>query len=149
MIPPEQVSLWNKIQQFPLDDEMAVVGFSGKLATEQGWTPAFTKRAIEEYRRFLLLCCISANGAAPSKAVDEVWHLHLTYTQSYWNELCPNVLGRDLHHYPSAGGEAEDARHRNWYADTLELYRATFDVAPPADIWPAPAPAVRLPELPG
>jgi len=82
--------------------------------------------------------------------VDEVWHQHLTYTRSYWVDLCQGVLGRELHHFPSAGGPEEDVKHREWYKATLRLYTATFDAEPPADIWPAQAPAtvVPTPELP-
>jgi hypothetical protein len=123
---PEYLELWTKIQQFAIDDETSTVRFSDKLASEQGWQPAFTARAIEEYKKFILLCCISPTGAAPSKIVDEVWHLHLTYTQSYWTDFCKNTLGKDIHHFPSGGGKSEDDRHREWYAATLDLYRETF-----------------------
>jgi len=148
MIPNEQLSLWSRIQQFKLDDETAARPFSDKLTSEQNWTPAFTKRAIAEYRRFLFLCCISPNGAAPSQPVDEVWHLHLTYTKSYWVDLCQGALGRELHHFPSAGGQQEDAKHRQWYSDTLALYRSTFDEEPPADIWPSVVSKVDAPDIP-
>lgn len=141
MIPPEHSLLWDKILNFQLDDAMAVRPFSAKLADEQQWSPAFAQAAIEEYRRFLFLCCILEKGAAPSAVVDEVWHLHLTYTRSYWVELCRETLGRDIHHYPSAGGGVEDEKHRNWYAETMRAYREVFGSEPPTDIWPAPGPA--------
>jgi len=115
---------------------------------EQNWTPDFTKRAIAEYRRFLFLCCISPGGAAPSQPVDEVWHQHLTYTRSYWVDLCQGVLGRELHHFPSAGGPAEDAKHRQWYSDTLAFYRDIFDGEPPEDLWPSAMKTKPLPDLP-
>lgn len=148
MIPNEYLSLWTRIQQFPLNDETAVRPFSEKLMSEQNWTPAFTKRAIAEYRRFLFLCCISPGGAAPSQPVDLVWHLHLTYTKSYWVDLCQGVLGRELHHFPSAGGPKEDAKHRQWYSDTLSLYRNVFDEEPPADIWPSVISKAIVPDIP-
>jgi hypothetical protein len=37
---------------------------------------------------------ISTHIVTPSEQVDQVWHLHLTYTRSYWDEFCPNVLGQ-------------------------------------------------------
>jgi len=137
MVQQQYLPLWNKIESYPLDEGTAAVPFSAKLAASENWSIPFTQRAIEEYRKFLLLCCISEKGAAPSKTVDEVWHLHLTYTQSYWFGLCRDTLGRDIHHYPSAGGDEEDDKHRGWYSETLELYRAVFAMEPPADIWPA------------
>jgi len=135
---PEYLELWTKIQQFSIDDDTATVRFSDKLASEQGWQAAFTAKTIEEYKKFILLCCISPTGAAPSKIVDEVWHLHLTYTQSYWTDFCKDTLGKEIHHFPSGGGKAEDDKHREWYAATLDLYRETFDKQPPPDIWPDP-----------
>ena len=141
MVPQEHQLLWNKIQSFSLDDGTAEVPFSVKLAGLQSWSPIFTRAAIEEYKKFLLLCCISENGASPSWTVDEIWHLHLTYTQSYWNDLCRNVLGKDLHHHPSTGGTEEDHRHLEWYKETLELYRTVFGYDARSDIWPAPAKA--------
>ena len=134
----EHRSLWSAIQQFPLDDPDAAINFSRKLAAEQKWSPAFTQKAIDEYRKFIFLCCIAPKGASPSKTVDEVWHLHLTYSQSYWIKLCKETLGKDIHHHPSGGGEEEDHRHVQWYADTLQLYETVFESPPPADIWPPP-----------
>lgn len=149
MIKNEYQTLWNKIQNFTFDDENAVTTFSGKLAVSQNWSPEFTQRVIEEYRRFMLLCCVSENGAAPSKLVDEVWHLHLTYTRSYWTDFCRNTLGKDIHHHPSAGGMQEDHRHLEWYKETRELYQSIFEASPPPDIWPLVRKAVPVPAEPG
>jgi len=132
----EHQNLWNNIQQFVLDEPNATITFSKKLAGQQKWSVAYTERVIAEYRKFIFLCCISPKGASPSKPVDEAWHLHLTYTQSYWNEFCKKTLGRDLHHYPSNGGSQEDHKHTTWYDDTLKLYESVFGVQAPADIWP-------------
>jgi uncharacterized protein (TIGR04222 family) len=135
---PEHKELWNNIQQFVFDEPNATITFSKKLAGQQKWSPSYTEGVIEEYRKFIFLCCISPKGAAPSKAVDEAWHLHLTYTQSYWNAFCKNTLGKDIHHYPSSGGEQENHRHTNWYNETLNLYVSVFGAPPPAGIWPQP-----------
>jgi uncharacterized membrane protein YgcG len=135
---PEHNALWEKIRGFSFDDPKAAIRFSNKLATQQKWSGAYTQRVIEEYRRFIFLCCISPNGASPSKAVDEAWHLHLTYTQSYWIAFCKNTLGKDIHHHPSAGGAQENHKHEQWYAETLALYEEVFGTRPPADVWPAP-----------
>ena len=132
----QNLALWQKIQAFSFDDPAAVTPFSAKLAATENWSASFTKKAIEEYRKFILLCCISPSGAAPSQVVDEVWHLHLTYTQSYWTDFCKNTLGKDIHHFPSTGGDQQDDKHRAWYSETLQLYRQVFETDPPTDIWP-------------
>lgn len=130
-------SLWNRIWQFSLDAPGADFPFSKKLAKEENWTLEFTKKAIEEYKKFVYLCCILPKGASPSEIVDKVWHMHLIYTQNYWEEFCPNILQRKLHHHPSKGGSTEKEKHQNWFADTLENYREIFQQEAPAEIWNA------------
>ncbi len=129
--------LWQRIQAHDFDEPGAEMPFSVKLSLEQNWSNFFTVRAIEEYRRFIYLCCINTNGASPSKVVDEVWHMHLTYTIDYWQRFCKITLERDVHHYPSAGGDTQKAKFDKLYDDTLELYEAVFGEQPPGDIWPA------------
>ncbi|MFM7057214.1 MAG: glycine-rich domain-containing protein [Planctomycetota bacterium] len=70
--------------------------------------------------------------------MDQAWHLHLTYTRSYWERFCHPILGRPLHHEPTAGGAAEGHKFEDWYAKTLDSYQRLFNEIPPADIWPAP-----------
>lgn len=139
---------WTDIEQFAIDDPGSVVKFSDKLQHQQGWTPAFTQRVITEYKKFLFLCVVVPGGASPSAIIDEAWHLHLTYTVNYWNELCAKVLGKPLHHHPSRGGPAEKQRHVNWYRQTFENYKAYFGDDPPAEIWPPPAPEEKSADLP-
>lgn len=133
-------TLWERIRFFCVDDPSAPFKFSDKLAREQRWTPAFTSRAVQEYKRFIFLCCVSPTGASPSPVVDQVWHLHLTYTENYWKRFCAETLEREIHHHPSRGGAAEKEKHQRWYADTLRLYRETFEEDPPTDIWPPAEP---------
>jgi len=128
-------SLWERLQKFSLDNANATFPFSKKLAKEESWTFDFTQRAIEEYKKFVYLCCISPNGASPSEIVDKVWHMHLIYTQNYWEEFCPNILKQNLHHHPSNGGFEEKDKHENWFTETLENYKKVFSKEPPEDIW--------------
>lgn len=136
MISPIHQQLFNRIISFSIDESSASFPFSQKLAQQQGWSATYTERVITEYRRFIFLCCISPNGASPSEDVDQVWHLHLTYTENYWKKFCADTLGRDIHHHPSRGGSQEKHKHQQWYADTLHLYEQVFSEKPPADIWP-------------
>ncbi|GAB2827763.1 TIGR04222 domain-containing membrane protein [Ferruginibacter profundus] len=131
-----QQELWEKIRNFQLDDPASAFPFSRKLAHQNNWTTTFTNRAIEEYKKFIFLCCISPTGASPSAIVDEVWHLHLTYTDNYWNRFCKNTLSKEIHHHPSKGGTGEKEKHENWYVATLLLYEQQFNSKPPQDIWP-------------
>ncbi|BAV04067.1 hypothetical protein SAMN05421788_104196 [Filimonas lacunae] len=130
-----QIALWNRIQAFQLDDAEAAFTFSHRLAAENGWSRPYTLRVIEEYKRFLFLCCTSKTPVTPSDAVDQAWHLHLVYTRSYWNELCGQVLQRELHHGPTKGGKAEAEKFDGMYTLLKELYKEAFSEEPPGDIW--------------
>jgi uncharacterized protein (TIGR04222 family) len=132
-----QRSLWERIATFAIDDAEASFPFSARLARENAWSRAFAGRVVEEYRRFVFLACAAGHPVSPSDAVDQAWHLHLLYTESYWDELCGDVLGRPLHHGPTRGGAREALKFEDWYERTLESYRRLFDAEPPGDVWPA------------
>lgn len=127
--------LWKRLQCFSLDSLNADFPFSKKLAKEENWTESFTSKAIEEYKKFVYLCCTLPNGASPSEVVDKVWHMHLIYTQNYWEEFCPNVLQQKLHHHPSKGGKNENVKHQAWLYETLKHYEDIFGEKAPEDIW--------------
>lgn len=128
-------ALWKRLQKFSPDNSDVDYPFSKKLEKEENWTEAFTRKAIDEYKKFVYLCCILPNGASPSTVVDKVWHMHLTYTRNYWEEFCPAVLQKKLHHNPSEGGINEQVKHRKWFDETLNYYQEIFGQEPPKDIW--------------
>src|SRR4051794_29247128 len=82
-----------RLQAFTPDEPGVVFPFSARLAREQGWTRAQAERVVREYLRFVYLAATAGHPVTPSKMVDEAWHLHLTYTRGYWDELCGRVLG--------------------------------------------------------
>lgn len=134
----DPISLREKIESFQLDGPEATLPFTSRLAREQGWDHAFAGRVASEYLRFIHLAMAAGHPVTPSEQVDQAWHLHLIYSRSYWNDLCRDTLGQDLHHGPTAGGSSEDAKFVDWYRKTLESYRRIFGEVPPADIWPDP-----------
>src|SRR5688572_28429037 len=134
----EHADLLQRLEKFSLDSADASFPFSSRLAKENRWPLAYSHRVIAEYKRFAFLAVAAGHPVSPSEAVDEAWHLHLTYTQSYWKEFCPQVLQMPLHHQPTKGGSAEKEKFEDWYARTLQSYRIFFG-EPPADIWPSPA----------
>lgn len=138
MQPATESPLWRRIEAFAFDAPGAVLPFTSRLAREQAWTHAHAGRAVAEYRRFVYLALEADHPVTPSEAVDQVWHLHLTYTRSYWQRFCGETLGRDLHHEPTQGGPAEGAKFHDWYARTLASYAGAFGQPPPGDLWPAP-----------
>jgi uncharacterized protein (TIGR04222 family) len=128
--------LWRRLEAFELDDPAASLTFTRRLARENGWEVSYAARVVEEYKRFVFLAMTAGHEVTPSDEVDQAWHLHLTYTRSYWGELCGEVLGRPLHHGPTKGGAKEGQRFEGQYEATLASYRESFGEEPPTDIWP-------------
>lgn len=128
--------VWEALSRYAVGPADADLSFEQRLARENGWSPMFAERVMAEYRRFCLLAVCAEQEVTPSDAVDQAWHLHLTYTRDYWDRFCPEVLGRPLHHGPTAGGAGERHRFFDQYAATLLAYERRFGEPPPADIWP-------------
>lgn len=128
--------LWQALSTMRIEPEGAALTFTRRLARENGWSTAHAAAVVQEYKRFLYLAALSVDPVTPSEQVDQAWHLHLAYTRHYWGELCARIVGRPLHHGPTAGGSAEGRKFRALYAQTLARYRDTFGFPPPAAIWP-------------
>jgi hypothetical protein len=133
----EQKILWQKIKTFELDNPDISFSFSDRLSRENSWSLEYSIRTIEEYKKFIFLLCISKHPLTPSDQVDQVWHLHLLYTQSYWIDFCQNTIEKQIHHGPTMGGHQENEKFTNWYEKTKELYLSIFLNAIPEDIWPS------------
>ena len=127
--------LWEKIESFAFDTPGTKLTFAQRLARENGWSLAFTRKVLVEYKRFVFLAMAAGFPVCPSDAVDQAWHMHLTYTRSYWDDFCKGTLGRPLHHGPTRGGREEDVKHHDMYARTFAAYRQAFGEEPPADVW--------------
>lgn len=131
--------LWDQIRGFDIDGGPAKLTFTQRLARENQWPLEYAEAVVYEYRRFLFLAMVAGHPVTPSDEVDQAWHLHLLYVDSYWNRLVKDVLPHPLEHGPTKGGAAERAKYFDWYAKTLEAYRKWFGEEPPHGIWPAPA----------
>lgn len=136
MEPPADAALWQRIADHRIGPADASLSFPARLARENRWSLAHAERVIGEYKRFCYLAMTAGREVTPSDAVDQAWHLHLTYSRDYWQVFCREVLGRDLHHGPTQGGPIERDRFYHQYAATLAAYEAAFGIAPPAAIWP-------------
>ena len=127
--------LWQRINNFQLDEPGLAFKFSDRLARENGWTIVYAKRVIEECKKFIFLCCVSDHGVTPSDPVDQAWHLHLTFTRSYWIDLCKETLQKDIHHNPTKGGMHEAQKFDVYYTSSQQLYLEKFRTTPPPNIW--------------
>lgn len=136
---PQNDVLMCQLQALELDRAGAALSFTQRLARDNAWSVAYAAEVVAEYRRFLFLAVRAGHPITPSDAVDQAWHLHLVYTQSYWHDLCRDILGRPLHHGPTQGGRDEGEKFADWYEQTLASYRRLFAARPPAHIWPRAA----------
>lgn len=128
----KQIS-WAEVQAFDLDQPVSEYGFSVRLAYEQQWSVDFTERAILEYKKFMYLAAISKKMVSPSVLVDEVWHQHLIFTQSY--KQFGEVLGKNIQHIPGTHHRtAEKDDFAASFEHTLALYKEHFGEYP-KDIW--------------
>lgn len=135
MIVVEHQTLWAKIEAYQLDAVDASFPFSARLMRENGWTEEYTIEVIQEYKKFMFLVAVSGHSVSPSDPVDQVWHLHMIYTRSYWDEFCHGILGMPVHHNPTKGGKEERKKHVGMYDQTAESYLKYFGEPQPAHIW--------------
>lgn len=137
MSSPRDDALWQRIADHHIGPADASRTFAARLARENGWKLAHAESVISEYRRFCYLAMTAGHEVTPSDAVDQAWHLHLTYSRDYWEVFCPSVLRASLHHGPTRGGPDERRRYYRQYAQTLAAYELAFAEPPPQCIWPA------------
>lgn len=130
-----EAALWARIRAHPFEHPDRALDFTRRLARDRDWSLAFARAAVEAYRQFCFLACTGREPVTPSEEVDEVWHLHLTYSRDYWEVWCGAVLRTALHHEPTSGGPVEDARYAHQYAATLARHEAYFGPPDPA-LWP-------------
>ena len=137
MFTNELDQLYQRLEHYQLDDPTHEFGFTRHLIKNHGWTEKYAYRAISEYKKFVFLTVVAEHQIVPSDTVDQVWHAHLLLTKSYWDEFCPQILGRKLHHHPARGGKEERADFHQLYRQTIGSYRQYFG-KPPLDIWSPP-----------
>jgi uncharacterized membrane protein YgcG len=152
---PGKKDLWLRLKRYHFDNLVpphlmdhvtAVFGrtdastqaFASKLGRKLGWSTAFARRAIEEYRKFVYLGMVGEFAVTPPKVIDQVWHEHLLFSRAY-REFCKNVLQREFDHNPElVPTKAQTAVFSGQYEATLRLYALEFNVLPPEDIWGTP-----------
>ncbi len=76
-------NLWLALEKFEVDAGDETLTFIQRLARENGWSISFARKVFTEYKKFIFLAIISPGQVTPSDQVDQAWHLHLSYTQSY------------------------------------------------------------------
>lgn len=131
---PEEIALWNRINDFQFDEKSARFPFSLKVAKEYNWDIQFTAEAILEYKKYAFLSCILKN-TSPPVIIDKVWHIHLLYTKQYWHVWCKDILQKELHHNPASGGILEKQELMKASEDTKSKYQECFGIKPLKKYW--------------
>jgi len=124
---------WQQVLNWPLDDPTAERPFSVRLREANEWDEEYTRKAIEEYRKFMYLKTVTEQPLTPSVVVDSVWHMHLLYLRNYL-AFCKQVIGRIVYHDPGKGGQDDSELFKEQYFDTLMVYMDHFG-EPPTNIW--------------
>jgi hypothetical protein len=120
--------LWQEVLTFNIDGEVGSYLFSHRLSIEKKWTPSFTELAIVEYKKFMYMIAVSGQTLSPSPIVDEVWHLHLTYTSNY-KSFC-ELLGKEIQHIPSNHSVSDKSNMRRFVENTRKTYQVHFGPMP-------------------
>ena len=83
-----------------------------------------------EYKKYIALCIAHPDCKFPiSEKVDQLWHTHLLFTQSY-ARMCSEHAGYFIHHRPKILDN--EAGLKTAFADTLGYYAKSFGTPNPA-----------------
>jgi hypothetical protein len=104
-----QAALYQRLQDFELDDPTHEFGFTRHLMKNHGWTLTYAQRAIAEYKKFAFLTVVANHQVAPSDQVDQVWHAHVLSPKTVraretFNDRVGSLHGNEFlvilaHHY--------------------------------------------------
>jgi hypothetical protein len=125
-----------KLKNFKVSSNGDLDLFWIKLTSENGWSHPYAKEVFLEYKKFLWLAKNSQSRVVPSRIIDRVWHLHMTFTKSYWNDLCEDILHFEFHHIPSSKNSRSEELDMIGYKNTLKMYEIEFGIFPSARYWP-------------
>jgi hypothetical protein len=129
------IHLTDRVAEMFGGKDASTKAFAHKLSRKLGWPAEFALRAIAEYKKFVFLGVVSTENVTPSKVIDQVWHEHQLFTKAY-REFCNEVIDKEFDHTPELIPVPEQTLQFNQqYLDTLALYKAEFNMEPPADIW--------------
>lgn len=94
------------------------------------WPAENVARAIDRYRRFLLLASKNPGLAlAPTRDIDEIWHLHMLSPRAYYED-CMRLFGRILDHDGGFGRHPDEVPIlEGTFARTAALWKAEYGEA--------------------
>lgn len=108
--------------------------FVNILALEQRISIDEACKWIAEYKKFLFLIYATEGRVimSPSEAVDQVWRLHMQFTETYLNDM---QMLRPVLYCPPKRNSGENDQSEHLYVETLNVYTKYFG-ARNEKIWP-------------
>ncbi len=106
----------------------SVINYAQK---EYGWEPSFAGKVVYEYKRFMYLKSKDPN-CSPSDHIDQFWHVHILYTESY-ARFCMENFGKFIHHNPDMSLDQKARKER--IGRTIKLYMLTYPSITYPEIW--------------
>ena len=125
--------LWHRLEGYSFHERPLTRSLVDRLHDETGHSIDVCYTLVEEYRRFIYLVASTGEILAPSPIVDLVWRLHASDEKAYYEDFCPRIMGRVIHHTPTDMPFDEDPA----YERTLDFYAIEFGRAQ-VQYWPDP-----------
>jgi len=125
--------LWHRLEGYSFHERPLSHSLVDRLHEETGHSVDVCYILVEEYRRFMYLVGSTGETLAPSPIVDVVWQLHVADAKAYFEDFCPRVIGRTIHHPDDYPPFEDDPA----YLRTLEYYAGEFG-RPQVQFWPDP-----------
>lgn len=125
--------LWHRLEGYSFHERPLTQSLIDRLGEETGHSVDTCYILVEEYRRFMYLVGSTGENLAPSPIVEVVWRLHAADAKAYFDDFCPRIIGRSIHH----PGDLPPFQDDPDYLRTLEYYAEEFG-RPQVQFWPDP-----------
>lgn len=125
--------LWHRLEGYSFHERPLTRSLIDRLEEETGHSVDTCYILVEEYRRFMYLVGSTGETLAPSPIVDVVWKLHVEDSKAYFDDFCPRIIGRTIHH----PGDLPTFEDDPAYLRALDYYAEEFG-RPQVQFWPDP-----------
>ena len=125
--------LWHRLEGYSFHERPLSRSLVERLEEETGHATDVCYTLVEEYRRYMYLVGSTGETLAPSPIVDVVWRLHIDDKKAYYEDFCPRIIGRTIHHLADLPPFQDDPA----YSLTLDCYAQEFG-RPQVQFWPDP-----------
>ena len=94
------------------------------------WSGDQIEISIERYEKFLRLASkYPLASIAPTRDIDEIWHLHMLSPVSYYND-CMKLIGKILDHDGGFGAKSEELPElESTFMETSKLWEKEYGIS--------------------